>query len=86
MRSRNGPKQNYTRPSTRHEVQESQGMIKPCFIYFNGLAIRLQFGIIDCLTGHLLDSAFHFFRRFGDLVLPDDYFLQDQAKAPERAT
>jgi hypothetical protein len=46
-------------------------------VYFNGPAIQLQLGVIDCLTGHLLDSAFDYCRRFGDLVLVDDFFLQD---------
>ena len=55
-------------------------------IYVTGPAIRLQLGIIDCLAGHLLDCAFHFLRRSGDPVRHDDVFLQDQAKAPERAT
>jgi hypothetical protein len=27
-------------------------------VYFTGLAIRLQLGVIDCLAGHLLDCAF----------------------------
>jgi hypothetical protein len=48
--------------------------------YFNGPAIQLQLGVIDCLTGHLLDCAFDFCRRFGDSVLVDDFFLQDLAK------
>ena len=55
-------------------------------VYFAGPAIRLQHGIIDCLAGHLLDCAFHILRRSGDPVRHDDVFLQDRAKAPERAT
>jgi hypothetical protein len=40
------------------------GMVQDCkvrlnlAVYFTGLAIRLQLGVIDCLAGHLLDCAF----------------------------
>ena len=85
VRSRNGLKQNCTLPPARHEVQDRKVCLNLA-IYVTGLAIRLQLGIIDCLAGHLLDCAFHFLRRSGDPVRHDDVFLQDQAKAPERAT
>jgi hypothetical protein len=42
------------------------------------LAIRLQLGVIDCLTGNPLDRAFDFCRRFGDPILVEDFFSKER--------